>query len=176
MREIKNIFYYLLLSITAIILILIMVLVKPNTTNTNTYVDKLFVAGIFFTSCIFGISIAIYPNWWKKNKQNTNHTSNLKRSKTSRSFQGHHPDCNMFKNHIIIIKNKPRCAGCLGLITRSINIYFINNTLSNPSIKTFYKYLLYSSYTWNYFINFCLYRNNTFKKKYSFFISYSTVY
>ena len=143
MREIKNIFYYLLLSITAIILILIMVLAKPITTNTNNYVDKFFVAGIFFTSCLFGISIAIYPSWWRKNKQKTNHPPNLKRPKTSRSFQGHHPDCNMFKNHIIFIKNKPRCAGCLGLITGasasilliilyltitleiSINIYYI---------------------------------------------------
>jgi len=146
LREIKNIFYYLLLSITAIILILIMVLAKPNTTNTNNYVDKLFIAGIFFISCIFGISIAIYPSWWKKNKQKTNHTPNLKRPKTSRSFQGHHPDCNMFKNHIIFIKNKPRCAGCLGLILGALtSILLITLYLTIPlklSINIYYIFLI----------------------------------
>ena len=116
MREVKTIYYYLLLSIIAVILILIMVVFKPITSNTNFFGDKLLVVGIFFTSCIFGISLAIYPNWWRKNKRNTNHIPNLKRVKTSRSFQGHHPDCSMFKNHIINIKNKSYCAGCLGLI------------------------------------------------------------
>lgn len=146
MREIKNIFYYLLLSITAIILILIMVIAKPNTTNTNNYVDKLFVAGIFFINCIFGISIAIYPSWWKKNKQKTNHTTNLKRPQTRRSFQGHHPDCNMFKNHIIFIKNKPRCAGCLGLIIGALtSILLIILYLTIPlklSINIYYILLI----------------------------------
>ncbi len=46
-----------------------------------------------------------------------------------------------------------------------LDIYFIDNTLSNNSIKTFYKYLLYPTYNWNYCINFCLFRNTTFKKK-----------
>jgi hypothetical protein len=146
LREIKNIFYYLLLSITAIILILIMVLAKPITTNTNNYVEKLFVAGIFFISCIFGISIAIYPRWWIKNKQKTNHKPNLKRPKTSRSFQGHHPDCSMFKNHIIFIKNKPRCAGCLGLIIGALSsILLITLYLIIPlkiSINIYYIFLI----------------------------------
>jgi len=115
LRKIKTIFYYLLLSIVAVVLILIMALAKPITSNTTTFFDKLFIAGVFFVSCIFGISIAIYPNWWRKNKRNTDHNSNIQKSKTSRSFEGHHPDCNMFRSHIIIIKNKPRCAGCLGL-------------------------------------------------------------
>ncbi|MCJ7570656.1 MAG: hypothetical protein MUO82_02100 [Candidatus Thermoplasmatota archaeon] len=146
MRELNNIFYYLLLSITAIILILIMVLAKPITTNTNNYVDKFFVAGIFFISCLFGISIAIYPSWWKKNKQKTNHTPNLKRPKTSRIFQGHHPNCSIFKNHIIIIKNKPRCAGCLGLILGALaSILLITLYLILPlklSINIYYFLLI----------------------------------
>ena len=146
MREIKNIFYYLLLSITAIILILITVIAKPITTITNNYIDKIFVTGIFFISCIFGISIAIHPNWWKKNKQNTNHLSNLKRPKTSKPFQGHHPDCYMFKNHILIIKNKTQCAGCLGLILGALtSIILIIFYLIFPlklSINYFYMFFI----------------------------------
>jgi hypothetical protein len=125
LKEKKTIFYYLLLSIAAIILIFIMVLVKPITPNTITFIDKIFVAVAFFTSCIFGISIAIYPNWWRKNKHITNYTSNLQIAKTSRSFQGHHPDCIRFKNHTIAIRNKTRCAGCFGLIIGSIISIFL---------------------------------------------------
>ena len=125
MRKIKTIFYYLLLSIVAAVLILIMVLTKPITSNTTTFLDKLFVAGVFFASCIFGISIAIYPNWWRKNKRNIDHISNLQISKTSRSFEGHHPDCNMFRSHVVIIKNKPRCAGCLGLTLGALISIFL---------------------------------------------------
>jgi len=114
-----------MLSIAAIVLILIMVFFKQISSNTIAIGDKLLLAGVFFTSCIFGISIAIYPNWWRKNKQNTYHTSNLQRAATSRSFKGHHPDCSLFKNHIIIIKNKPRCAGCLGLIIGALASIFL---------------------------------------------------
>jgi len=102
-----------------------MVFFKPITSNIITFKDKLFVAGAFFTSCIFGISIAIYPNWWRKNKKNTDHASDLSKGKTGKSFQGHHPDCSMFRSHIIIIKNKPRCAGCLGLIIGSLVSIFL---------------------------------------------------
>jgi hypothetical protein len=105
-----------MLSIIASVLILIMMLDRTTNINTDFFEYRFIVTGVFITSCIFGISLAIYPNWWRKNKRNTNHTTNIKRPKTSRSFQGHHPNCKMFKNHIIIIKNKPRCAGCLGLI------------------------------------------------------------
>ncbi len=102
-----------------------MILIKPNTTNTNNPTDKLIVVGVFFISCIFGISIAIYPNWWRKNKQKTNQKINLKKPKTSRLYKGHHPDCNIFKNHIILIKNKPRCTGCLGLIIGAISSFLL---------------------------------------------------
>jgi hypothetical protein len=125
LKKEKTIFNYLLLSTVAVILILILVFFKPITSNTFTFMDKMFVAGAFFTSCIFGISIAIYPNWWRKNKQNPNHTSNLHKVKTSRSFKGHHPDCIEFKNHTILIRNKTRCAGCFGLIIGSIISIFL---------------------------------------------------
>lgn len=116
----KNIFSYLLLSISAVALILIMILFGSSATNTITFEDRLFVTVAFVTSCIFGISIAIYPGWWKKFLRHTDRKSNINSEKTSRAFQGHHPDCNTFKSHSIMIKNKLRCAGCLGLIIGSM--------------------------------------------------------
>lgn len=116
MKEIRTIHYYLLLSFLAVLLIFLMIIIKPNIINSNTFLEKLLVAGLFFTSSIIGISIAISPNWWKKIKHKTKNTQNFKKLKTCRSFRGHHPDCIKFKNHIITFNNKPRCTGCLGLI------------------------------------------------------------
>lgn len=124
MKKIKSIFYYLLLSFTAVVLIIIMIFSKPNASNSANFFDKFFVAGAFLASCIFGISIAIYPNWWRKNKQNT-HISDIQTSKKSRLFQGHHPDCSMFRSHVIIIKNKARCAGCVGLLLGALISIFL---------------------------------------------------
>jgi hypothetical protein len=113
------VFYYLLLSVIAAVLVLTMVLVRPIA-DTITFYEKLFVAIVFIASCLFGISLAIYPNWWRTKSHQINHASKVKEGKIKRSFQGHHPDCNTFKSHIIFIKNKPRCAGCLGLALGSL--------------------------------------------------------
>lgn len=121
----KNIFSYLLLSTIAVALTLIMVLLGSSATNTITFEDRLFVTGAFITSCIFGISIAIYPSWWKKFLRHADRKSNINSGKLSRAFRGHHPDCNTFKSHSIMIKNKIRCAGCLGLIIGSMASIFM---------------------------------------------------
>jgi len=115
----KMVFYYLLLSIIAIVFVLTMIFVRSHA-NIITFYEKLFVAAIFFASCLFGISLAIYPNWWRTYTHQTNHTSKVQEEKIKRSFQGHHPDCKTFKSHVIVIKNKPRCAGCLGLALGSL--------------------------------------------------------
>lgn len=145
MIKIKTVFYYLLLSIVSIILILLMAITKQGPLNTINLFDKLLVAFVFFCSCIFGISIAIYPNWWRKNKRYANHALNLQKAGKKIQFKGHHPDCIMFKNHTIVIKNKPRCAGCLGLILGAfISIILMILYLIIPfsfSISTYYIFL-----------------------------------
>jgi hypothetical protein len=159
------IYYYFLLSFVAVGLIFIMVLIKPINSNTISFLDKLFVTVAFFCSCIFGISIAIYPNWWKKN---TNKTSNFQKSKASRSFKGHHPDCNMFESHIVIIGNKPRCAGCLGLLIGAItSIFLITFYLFLPyrfSITLFYIVFIIGI-----FVLFFVYTEIAFFKRKNFF-------
>jgi uncharacterized membrane protein len=55
--------------------------------------------------------------------------NNLK--KTSRKREGHHPNCDKFKNHSLRIKNRVYCTGCLGLaigcIISIILIIFYNS-------------------------------------------------
>jgi len=121
----KNIFSYILFSSLAFVFIFILVFLNPNTTNTVSYSERLFVAVVFISSCLFGISLAIYPNWWKKIIQKKNNKSDTKSKKSKRLFRGHHPDCNVFTNHVIVIKNKKRCAGCFGLIIGSIISIFL---------------------------------------------------
>ena len=121
MNQIKKNFYYIILSIIAAAIILILTLVEPRTIDTIAIGDKLFVSGAFITSCIFGISIAVYPNWFKKLMKQEKHSVNKQQpQKAKREYQGHHPDCQQFLTHTVKIKNKTLCAGCLGLSIGSI--------------------------------------------------------
>lgn len=138
MKQNKNILYYLILSTTAAAIILLLSFVKTSTTNTVTINDKLLVAGAFIASCIFGISIAIYPGWHKKLIKKESHNLNKQLQKPTRKRKGHHPDCQPFKSHTITIKNKTLCAGCLGLSTGAIlaiilTILYINTPLEQTN-------------------------------------------
>jgi len=116
----KNIFYYIILSIIAAILLLILTFLSPSNTTVIGIYDKLFIGGVFITSCIFGISLAIYPQWFRNLTKRTTPHLDRKKFKKKRVYNGHHPDCGNFQNHKIKIKNKDFCAGCLGLSIGSI--------------------------------------------------------
>jgi hypothetical protein len=45
----------------------------------------------------------------------------------TRKRQGHHPDCDKFKSHVIKTKNKVICAGCSGLALGSIISIFLTS-------------------------------------------------
>jgi len=121
LKQNKNVFYYAILSIAAAVLLLILIFLSPlNTTAIGIY-DKLFVGGVFITSCIFGISLALYPRWFRRlNKHATRHLNSEKSGKITRKYKGHHPDCGNFQSHTIETKNKTLCAGCFGLSIGSI--------------------------------------------------------
>lgn len=106
---------YIILSISALVLILIIGFISPS--KDSTVFDKLIVGSVFIFSILIGISLAIHPGWYKKQKKNSK--NNSKNSSTIQ-FKGHHPSCDKYSNHIIVTKNKTYCAGCLGLIIGSI--------------------------------------------------------
>ena len=121
MKKNKNIFYYIILSIAAAFLLLILTFLSPLNATTIGMHDKLFVGGMFITSCIFGISLALYPRWFRRlTKHAAYHLNSEKSRKITRKYKGHHPDCGNFQSHTIETKNKTLCAGCLGLSIGSI--------------------------------------------------------
>jgi len=136
---VKHIFYYLILSITAAFLLLILAFFSPSNVNSIELYDKLFISGLFIIICIFGISLAFYPGWYRRITNFGNYNKQKQQTKKAvRKREGHHPDCNEFKNHSIKIKNKILCAGCLGLaIGSAISIFlmilyiFIENNQSS---------------------------------------------
>lgn len=120
MKEIHTILYYLVLSFISIVFLVILIVTAPSQTDIIVLPEKFFVAIVFVTSCIFGITLALFPGWLRKSfKLRDQHVHALSK-KTERHYKGHHPDCDAFKSHTVTIKNRVWCAGCLGLIIGSL--------------------------------------------------------
>jgi hypothetical protein len=75
--------------------------------------ERLVVGGVFMGSCALGISLAIWPGWFRKSGRG-DHGS---RGDTTggRGRLGHHPDCESFQSHVLKMKAGALCAGCTGL-------------------------------------------------------------
>lgn len=126
MKQKTNVIYYLILSITAAVLLLTLAFFNSSNTASVDIYDKLFVGGVFITICLFGISLAIYPGWFKRfTKQEKQNPNRKQTQKAARKRKGHHPDCDQFQNHTIRINNKMFCAGCLGLSIGAILSIFL---------------------------------------------------
>jgi hypothetical protein len=116
LNQIRNVSVYLIFSFVAAIFIGILVITSPSDSPTITILEKGVIAGVFITSCAVGISFTFYPNWVRRyypRKKNGEKNTN---KEATRLFQGHHPDCPIYKNHRIQWKHKTWCAGCLGLL------------------------------------------------------------
>lgn len=126
MKQKTNVIYCLILSITAAILLLILAFFNYSNTASVDIYDKLLVGGVFITSCLFGISLTIYPGWFKRFTRQEKQNPNVRQTqKVARKRKGHHPDCDQFQNHTIRIGNKTLCAGCLGLSIGAILSIFL---------------------------------------------------
>ncbi len=121
MNQKRTVIYYLILSIAAAAMLFVLTfIVSSNVTHISIY-RKLLVSGALVSSCIFGISLAIYPSWLKRLTKHGNYYPKKQRDQdTSRKYQGHHPDCDKFQNHRLAIRAKTTCAGCFGLSIGSI--------------------------------------------------------
>lgn len=109
-------FQYIILSIIAAFLLILLAFFGLSNFKTIGTNDRLFVSIFFIISCLIGISLTIYPGWYRKSLRRRIHTSTIQQAqKTARKREGHHPNCHQFKSHTIKIKNKIYCAGCLGI-------------------------------------------------------------
>ena len=121
MKEKTNCTYYIILSISAEILLLIVGFLNYSSKTSIDLSDKLFIGGLFIGSCLFGISIAQHPGWYKRLIHQQKHNLNNQQiNKTTKSRRGHHPDCEPFLYHTIRTQQKIFCAGCFGLSLGSI--------------------------------------------------------
>jgi hypothetical protein len=116
LKQKSEIFFYIVLSFIAAILIIVLVHFDTSKTNIINIYDKFLVAGFVIIGCIFGISLAFFPRWYKKSLKSSKKSKYKKDVMVeSRRREGHHPDCDEFKNHVIRNNKKVFCTGCLGL-------------------------------------------------------------
>lgn len=115
LKQKNNIFYYLILSIVAGIFVIILAFFSSSRTNTIMIYDKLLIVGIATIGCLFGISLAFRPGWYKKSMKEKYDKNRSNTQKTPRKRKGHHPDCDQFQTHTFTKRNKIICSGCFGL-------------------------------------------------------------
>lgn len=92
---------------------------RPASTTISLN-EKMIVAGVFIMSCSVGITFAVYPGWIRKKSRQQIRSARMTNEQPNRSFYGHHPDCERFQTHRVLVKNKTWCAGCLGLSIGSL--------------------------------------------------------
>ena len=147
MKEKTNITYYIILSISAEIILLTVVFLNYSSKISIDLSDKLFIGGLFIGSCLFGISIAQYPGWYKRFIHQKKHNFNNQQiNKTTRRRKGHHPDCEQFFYHTIKTQKKIFCAGCFGLFLGaiiSISVMFLYIIIENNMSSTLFYLFLY---------------------------------
>ena len=126
MKQVSIIIYYLTLSIVAAALLSTLAFFSSSKSTDVSLNNMLLLGGVFIISCLFGISLAVHPGWFKRSK--ISHIPNTKEKQAqqnNRRRRGHHPDCTQFQAHTITIKNKTICSGCLGLSIGSILSIFL---------------------------------------------------
>jgi hypothetical protein len=144
LKQIKKILYYIILSSVAVFLLLLLIFFGQFKSNINFF-DRLIVAIIFIVCCLFGVSLAIYPRWYKRFKKHQDYNENNHHIIKTIELKGHHPNCNQFRNHILKIKNKFYCAGCLGLAIGSfisvlLMVFYI--IIANEQISLLFQFLV----------------------------------
>lgn len=126
MKQKNEVIYFMLLSIIAVFFLLILIYFGSSKIMIIDFYDRLLVGGLFIICCLFGISLAFYPGWYKKIMKTSKKKIDKKNDKKLlRKRKGHHPDCDQFKNHVIKLGSKVLCTGCLGLAIGSIISVFL---------------------------------------------------
>jgi len=147
LKKKNDIFFYIFLSIVAVILNFILVYFDASKTYIINFYDKLFVAGLVIIGCIFGISLAFFPKWYKKSLRSRKKSQYKKNKLTvSRKRKGHHPDCDEFKDHVFKFKKKVYCTGCFGLAVGAFSsiilVIIYLNINSKITLLVNYNYVL----------------------------------
>lgn len=119
MRSGRDFTIYVFLTIAAALLLLLVSLVGPGGSDLPSN-ERYIVALAFIACCIFGMVVSLRPRCHRFGKGARK--SDLSRSNPSqgRRLIGHHPDCGSFDGHVIAIRGRRYCGGCLGLALGSL--------------------------------------------------------
>lgn len=108
----------MILSICGVLLIIIITTFSSNI--QDVFWRKPILGTLFGVECILGILAGLFPlkcsgllHFGKSQSKNQTMDS-------EETFQGHHPRCGQFKDHVINFRGKIFCAGCTGLIIGAI--------------------------------------------------------
>jgi len=121
LNQSSSVSYNLALSIVGIAIALIL---SSLSLPGNRGIDadgKMLVGGAFIASCFFGISIALYPGWYRRlGVSGRQANRDPGKEGIQRGMRGHHPDCATFESHRVYFGERVFCAGCLGIMLGSI--------------------------------------------------------
>lgn len=110
--------------ICLLLVVALTILYKPD----GVYQSGQTVILAFIVICCFGATAAILPSECSRifHHKQTKDRRSLKRNEMDQDkqrtteFRGHHPTCGKFKAHILEVRGKMHCAGCMGLLTGAI--------------------------------------------------------
>lgn len=100
--------FSIILSFLGLFLLVFLIFATPAVPYTGELIQVLFIL-----ICVFGGLAALYPSQCagiilgKKEALSRKNEDGTK---------GHHPDCELFKEHILFIRGERYCAGCTGLL------------------------------------------------------------
>ena len=129
MNPARSATYFLILSALGLGMMFVLALSGTGDASPVDPQERLLVGGAFIVSCVLGISLAVWPGWFRRSGGGGQgpHSKMV----AGRGRRGHHPDCDRFETHVLMTKSRALCAGCTGLAlgsTASIlltGIYFV---------------------------------------------------
>ncbi|MCE5213277.1 MAG: hypothetical protein LLF83_00965 [Methanobacterium sp.] len=111
----KNTTSYSILSLTGLIFLILLYLYSDDTINPF----RIIFLFIFIIICILGIVASIYPSYCLR-FLSIETTSPSECENRIINYEGHHPDCGVFNDHVFNFKNRKYCVGCSGLLTGAL--------------------------------------------------------
>jgi len=75
--------------------------------------------------CVFGVVAGLSPSKLSKlpffgNSRDSGNRKTLNRDKSPMHLRGHHPICGRFSSHVLSLRGRTYCAGCIGLVAGAL--------------------------------------------------------
>lgn len=119
MRKGSAVKAYLALSAVSAALLLLVSFFGAREGASLSQVARWAVGMAFAASCLAGVVLSLRPRALRCAAHGEG-GGPARAASGRRPRTGHHPDCDRFREHVIVVRGRARCAGCLGLATGSV--------------------------------------------------------